>query len=126
MGDGDERSRRPAGSDGRAVRMPIGPLTPGDRRLLQEHCGYAFDWPPSDGASVPAAAMFVSYARLAQLQEGGLRDLFDDLQSMRASYQRLTGETPVGDDFLVRVARTSTSPLARAFLDAGGTSPRYA
>ena len=112
--------------DGRRARVPIGPLTPQDRRLLQEHCGYAFDWPPSEGQAVPQAALFVGYARLQQLQDGGLRDLFEDLQQMQRAYLRLTGENPVDDAFLQRVARTSTSPLARAFLASGGTTPRYA
>lgn len=111
---------------GQARRVPHGPLTHEDRRLVQQYCGYSFDWPPLDGQAVPGVALFVSYARLAQLQEGGLRDLFEDLQQVRHSYLRLTGTNPVPDDFLVRVARTSTSPLARAFLDAGGTTARYA
>ncbi|WP_157087355.1 hypothetical protein [Piscicoccus intestinalis] len=119
---GREGASRPDG----AVRVPIGPLTHDDMRLLRAHCGYAFEWPPKDGQSVPKAALFVGYARLQQLEEGGLRDLFADLQQVRHSYQRLTGEDPLDDAFVVRVARTSTSPLARAFLDAGGVSPRYA
>ncbi len=117
---------RTQGPSGRRMRVPIGPLTPQDRRILQEHCGYEFAWPPAEGQAVPQAALFVSYARAQQLQEGGLRDLFGDLQQVRIAYLRLTGENPVDDDFLARVARTSTSPLARAFLDGGGSTPRYA
>ncbi|NYD99061.1 hypothetical protein BJY21_000246 [Kineosphaera limosa] len=116
----------PAAAKAGPVRVPIGPLTHEDLRMLRDYCGYSFDWPPKDGQSVPKAALFVGYARLQQIEDGGLRDLFGDLQQVRISYQRLTGENPVDDAFLVRVARSSTSPLARAFLDAGGTSPRYA
>ncbi len=122
-GDG---SAPPTDAPARRTRVPIGPLTPQDRRLLQEHCGYVFAWPPTEGQAVPRAALFVGYARLQQLQEGGLRDLFDDLQQVRHAYQRLTGENPVDDAFLAKVARTSDSALARAFLAAGGTTPRYA
>ena len=122
-GDG---SAPPTDAPARRTRVPIGPLTPQDRRLLQEHCGYVFAWPPTEGQAVPQAALFVGYARLQQLQEGGLRDLFDDQQPVRHAYQRLTGENPVDDAFLAKVARTSDSALARAFLAAGGTTPRYA
>ncbi len=117
---------RSAPRDPREVRVPIGPLTQDDLRLLREHCGYDFAWPPKDGQAVPKAALFVGYARLAQIEDGGLRDLFPDLAQVRHSYQRLTGENPIDDAFLRCVARTSTSPLARAFLDSGGASPTYA
>lgn len=119
-------ARGRAGDGPRGTRVPIGPLTASDRALLQEHCGYAFAWPPAEGQAVPQAALFVGYARLQQLNEGGLRDLFDDLEQMRHAYLRLTGQNPVDDAFLARVARTSTSPSARAFLAAGATTPRYA
>ncbi len=103
-----------------------GPLTKQDKKLLEEHCGYAIVWPPEAGHPFPLEALFVADMRQAQGNLSDGPEFFGNLMRFQQTRLRMGGDAAFSYEFLALVASKSDSPAAASFLFGGGKSPRYA